>query len=159
MTINDIEALTFETIQGYEESKRVAKNRNTRYRTAKYMATNSKGQEHEYKVRVNNAGQPATIVDLGVTRAQVASNHRAGYDALKPETKRVLEALALPLHNYCQKAIIGDAIEGRIHWGSINAVCNWSVCKRLRELFPVIQTTDDMVKAMQGFAANLPPAV
>lgn len=69
MTINDIEALTFETIQGYEESKGVAKNRNTRYRTAKYMATNSKGQEHEYKVRVNNAGQPATIVDLGVTRA------------------------------------------------------------------------------------------
>ena len=71
MTINDIEALTFETIQGYEESKGVAKNRNTRYRTAKYMATNAKGQEHEYKVRVNNAGQPATIVDLGVTRGRL----------------------------------------------------------------------------------------
>ena len=38
MTINDINALTFDTIQGYEESKGVAKNRNTRYRTAKYIA-------------------------------------------------------------------------------------------------------------------------
>ena len=80
--------MTFETIQGYEESKGVAKNRNTRYRTAKYIALDSDGQEREYKVRVNNAGGPATIADLGKTRAQIASNHQAAYDALRPETKR-----------------------------------------------------------------------
>ncbi len=156
MTINDINALTFDTIQGYEESKGVAKNRNTRYRTAKYIALDSDGQEREYKVKVNNAGGPATITDLGKTRAQIARNHQAAYDALRPETRAAIDALNLPLVNFCQKATIGDAIEGRPHWPSINAVCNWHVRQRLIELFPAARTTEEAVKEMRAFAANLP---
>ena len=148
MTINDINALTFDTIQGYEESKGVAKNRNTRYRTAKYIALDSDGQEREYKVKVNNAGGPATITDLGKTRGRLLATIKPPMTPSGRKPCAAIDALNLPLVNFCQKATIGDALEGRPHWPSINAVCNWHVRQRLIELFPAARTTEETVKEM-----------
>lgn len=154
MTINDLRALTFEMIANYRENEGVGKHRGKVYRKASYIAVDDAASERSFFVTVCSDGRPATIEAGLRTDTQVNRDQAAAYAALRPETRAVLERLSIPHNNLGQLAILGNAIEGRPHWPSVNAVCNWSVRQRLRELFPAVQTVADAIKAMQEYAAT-----
>jgi hypothetical protein len=155
MTLDDLQALTFATIEDYVETRGIGKYRGIRYRTAKYTAVDAAAQEHIYAVKVSSKGL-VKVKDLGSTPEQHERNIQVRYDALEPNTKVAIEALEMPFNNLLQKLTVGDLMEGRIHMPSIHAVLGASHrVQRLRELFPIVTTFVEAIAALQAFAKDI----
>ena len=154
MKLTDLQSLNFAAVENYRETHGVGKNHGIFYRTAKYTAADMAGQERIYKVQVSSAGA-VKIKDLGLTPEQRQRNVQGQYDALEPRTRAAIEALKMPFNNLVQKVIVGDAMEGRAHFPSLQAVLGAGARRdRLRELFPKIPTFDAAAKALRDFAAK-----
>ena len=163
ITRADLDKVSFDQLPEHNETEGVAKNRGTKYREDLFEAEEN-GVEKKFRVKVGTDGS-RKVTDLGKTQNQYKREAQAEYDALKPETRAAVDAIATNLKvgekvgalAIGNRVAIGKAVEGGSSNGLAVVLGNLGVRDRIKELFPGATTVDQVLKGLRKMATEAAP--